>query len=168
MAGKIGRPLEERFWEKVQKSDGCWLWTACTNAHGYGQIRDRKVGAVQGRAWLAHRLAWTLKHGPIPDDIDACHHCDNPPCCKTEPDEKYPNGHLFLGTAADNAADMVAKGRSNRGERNGNTLLTAVDVLRIRQMWAAGVHSDEIAMEHGIHPMSVPRVASGRRWKHLV
>ena len=61
-----------------------------------------------------HHLAWEVANGPIPDGLWVLHHCDNPPCCETEPSDEYPDGHLFLGTHADNMADMAAKGRAQR------------------------------------------------------
>lgn len=72
-------------------------WTGAT-LKGYGQIGD-------GRCLrYTHRVAWELVNGPIPDGMHVCHHCDNPPCCNVD--------HLFLGTDADNNADMIAKGRA--------------------------------------------------------
>ena len=61
---------------------------------------------------MAHRFAWELANGTIPTGMLVCHHCDNPPCVKTEPDEQYPDGHLFLGTYEDNARDAISKGRN--------------------------------------------------------
>ena len=52
----------------------------------------------------AHRWAWMLVHGSIPDGLHVLHRCDNPPCFRPS--------HLFLGTDADNARDMASKGRS--------------------------------------------------------
>jgi HNH endonuclease len=76
---------------------GCIEWTGCLTADGYGAI------TVNGRGTRTHRVNWELTNGPIPPDMFVCHHCDNPPCCNVD--------HLFLGTHADNMADMRAKGR---------------------------------------------------------
>jgi hypothetical protein len=89
----------------VRMPNGCLEWTKCT-LKGYGQMH------VDGVTTLTHRLAWTLANGPIPDGLCVLHHCDNPPCCETAPSEEYPEGHLFLGTKADNMLDMAAKGRA--------------------------------------------------------
>ena len=98
--------LEEYFWRRVEKSHGCWLWTAYRDSKGYGF-------AVPGRGQkqLAHRVSWVLHFGQIPDGLLVLHKCDNPPCVRPD--------HLFLGTHADNAADMVAKDRQASGDRNG-------------------------------------------------
>lgn len=100
-----GIPLETRFWAQVDMRSGiweCWEWTGARLPRGYGFAWDNAVGANR----LAHRLAWELTNGPIPDDLWVLHRCDNPPCVRPD--------HLFLGTAADNAHDMMAKGRGRR------------------------------------------------------
>lgn len=78
---------------------GCWEWSGLRSARGYGRF-----GHDSRRA---HRIAWELTFGPVPDGLLVCHTCDNPPCIRPE--------HLFLGTDADNARDMVAKGRGRYG-----------------------------------------------------
>lgn len=84
----------------VRMSNGCLEWTGDTTKDGYGRI------SINNKNTLTHRLAWTLANGPIPEGMQVLHHCDNPPCCDTEK-------CLFLGTADDNMADMVAKGRGH-------------------------------------------------------
>lgn len=95
--------LDTRFWSYVDKRcpDECWPWTR-TRRHrrGYGGVWD-------GVRWThAHRVAYRLARGPIPDGMEVCHHCDNPTCCNPR--------HLFLGTQLDNMRDMDRKGRRRR------------------------------------------------------
>jgi hypothetical protein len=106
--------LSERFWRKVVKNgpNECWGWNGAVNPGGYGKLgRD---GDRNGTL-IASRVAWELAHGPIPEGLFVLHHCDNPPCCKTEPDERFPEGHLFLGTVLDNTRDMIEKQRHRWG-----------------------------------------------------
>lgn len=163
------------FWAKVQKSDDCWLW------HGerLGQIgrdSDHPRGNY-GRFYagnrpdgrrvqlLAHRVSFELANGRIPPRMDVCHRCDNPPCVRPE--------HLFLGTAADNARDMVAKGRRfqpvSLGEKHGNALLTAASVLEIRRLHRNGEATHkEMAAQFGVSPGTIESVTSRRAWKHVL
>lgn len=88
---------EDRFWDKVDRSGDCWLWTGAKFSGGYGHFNSN------GFNHLAHRFAWELENGPIPDGLILLHACDNPSCVRVS--------HLTLGTHEDNARDMVAKGR---------------------------------------------------------
>lgn len=101
------RPVEERFWEKVDKSPGqgpqgeCWEWIASRREYGYGQFVVKVNGKSSSK--VASRFAYELTFGPLPEDMRACHECDNPPCCRPD--------HIFAGTPADNMHDAQAKGR---------------------------------------------------------
>lgn len=95
------RPINERFFEKVFKNPvtGCWEWQGAHGLDGHGQF------VVEHKKVIASRFSWELVHGKIPEGMNVCHKCDNPPC--VNPD------HLFLGTQSDNIRDCVSKGRLN-------------------------------------------------------
>lgn len=88
-----------KFWMRVLRPspDSCWEWQG-GHSHGYGSVW------WQGRSRHAHRVAWTLARGPVPDGMGVLHHCDNPPCCNP--------AHLYLGTDVENARDRVERGRA--------------------------------------------------------
>src|SRR5215471_3903332 len=118
--------VAERYWTKViRHRSGCYGWVGGRDGAGYGRM---KIG---GHHVGAHRVAWEIGHGSIPDGMYVLHHCDNPPCTKTEPDDEWPDGHLFIGTASENTKDAYAKGRMksadmgrlNSGQRNGSAIL---------------------------------------------
>lgn len=147
----------------VQKNNitDCTEWTgALTN--GYGAI------TAGGSSWPAHRLAWTMDRGIIPQGLDVCHHCDNRMCVNTF--------HMFLGTAIDNAADALAKGRLSTGprrssyevfqpgEKHKDAKLTEADVRAIR------ASTDTLTTLMDRYKMSRPAIWKAKyhkSWRHL-
>ena len=154
--------MEDRFWAKVdvRGENECWEWMAC-KAQGYGRIG---LGGVGAGAENAHRLSWELHHGDIPDDLYVLHKCDNRGCVNP--------AHLFLGTQAENIADMVAKGRharvAQKGERNGRAMLTKDQVIEIRHRYAeGGVTLRHLGEEFGVCPATASHIVQGRNWPHV-
>lgn len=110
----------------------------------------------------AHRVAWDLTYGPIPDGMLVLHRCDNPSCVRPD--------HLFLGTQTDNMLDRKAKGRGNhrRGSRHGRAKLTEAQVLEIRSRYAAGdVTQTQLGDEYGVCHVVIGNIVRRRLWRHI-
>lgn len=147
--------LEEAWSQYIVRGgvDECWEWQGPMQGWGYGAL------SFQGQKFGAHRVAYELHNGPIPDGMQVCHTCDNPPCCNPS--------HLFLGSNDDNVRDRTLKGRSARGERVHNAKLTRKDVVKIRSLVQAGVSRQEIAKRYGITDGYVGRLARRKAWRHV-
>lgn len=151
------KTLEQRFEQKFERRgpDECWPWTGATNSRGYGVIRLPEDGGLA----LAHRVALRLD-GRDPGGLLARHSCDNPICVNP--------AHLLPGTPVDNAADMVERGRSLRGEQQPSAKLTEDAVREIRRLHAAGdVTLAELAKRFGVARATVSGVILGYRWVHV-
>lgn len=161
----------ERFWSTVDRSGGpnaCWEWQGRRDPHGYGRF------CSQRRTWRANRLALAFGKGEYDSNLDACHSCDNPPCCNP--------AHLWAGTNAQNRADSKAKGRTPSGDRHGMALhpesrcigeknagavLTEGQVVAIRLARQQGKAIRALAREYGVHQRTIQRVVKGTHWRHL-
>jgi hypothetical protein len=102
------RPLIRRFLDKVSMppghagADKCFEWIGARDVNGYGKFR-----VMPGMTASAHRLAYEMARGPIPQGSVLLHTCDNPVCVRVT--------HLRAGTQSDNIRDMHAKGRARPG-----------------------------------------------------
>jgi hypothetical protein len=148
---------EIMFWDRVGPEDerGCWPWIGDKNG-GYGRFEcdDKKIPA--------HRFAYALLVGPIPDGLYVCHHCDNTACVNPK--------HLYAGTQAENVADMWRRGRSHdrRGIGNSRAQLSERDVLEIRAAYAAGgITQRELSQRYRVCPSDVCHIITRKSWRHL-
>lgn len=148
------------FWAKVDQSyhpDGCWVWRGAKTSNGYGAFQ---MGV--GNTVRSHRIAYVLSHGAFDDSLVVCHKCDNRECVRPE--------HLFIGTNADNSADMSRKGRTARffGSKNGGSKLTETVAVAIYQDPRT---NREIAADYGVTSSLISLIRHRKLWgeatKHL-
>ncbi len=146
------------FWAhvKIAGPDECWEWTGAKMHKGYGVIR------FQGKGWRAHRLAWMLTYGAIPDEMLACHTCDRVSCVNP--------AHLFLGTITDNNRDCIAKGRTNpqRGEEIAWSKLTEDEVREIRRLHAlGGISYVALGKRFDVSETLIRHIVARKQWRHI-
>lgn len=156
------KSLIEKFWEKVllDDDDKCWEWQASKNRKGYGNFYV-SVGHSKDKHWLAHRMAWKLTNGKIPDGLHVCHHCDNPGCVNPS--------HLFVGTNRDNVLDSKKKGRrvERKGEEHPMAKLTEDEVKQIRELRKEGMTLMTLGEMFGVSYATIGYIASRRLWSHV-
>lgn len=151
-------PFEERFLQKVKKSDGCWEWIGTRDEDGYGKARDE-----DGTMHPASRIAYRMWIGDPGEDF-VCHKCDNPPCVNPE--------HLFLGSGQVNQRDKWSKGRgvnnAPRGETHPCTKFTESDIHRIRELYDTGQKSTiQLGRDYGVSDESIRQIVRRKTWRHL-
>lgn len=144
------------FWRYVTRGDNsqCWVWQGYVSVRGYGQL------TWMYRKHMAHRVSWEIHNGAIPDGLVVCHRCDNRRC--VNPD------HLFLGTSADNIADMVTKGRQSKGEAHPKTELSEGDVAEIRRLRNLGCTLTRIASQYNVSKSTIENITTGKTWKYTL
>jgi hypothetical protein len=146
--------LSRRFWSHVAVLGGGECWLCDLSVGGVGGHRQFTFRTADRQYHLyAHRVAWLLVNGPIPDDLKVCHRCDVPSCCNP--------AHLFLGTQADNLNDARAKGRLIDG-LGARCLSDAayVDILTSSRERGTGL---DLARKHGVSRVTVSRIRNGHQ-----
>lgn len=161
--GPTARPLEERFWEKVdRKAPGeCWEWQgAVVNVRGCLRGRFFVKWTERGsRSEWAYRVAYELAKGPILDGVTIRHCCDNPLCCNPR--------HLLAGTQGENVKDMHERGRARvrSGAAAPGAKLTETQVREVLDLQAKGISHRAIATRLGVSKTTIGSILTGKKWK---
>lgn len=160
---RISERARERFLSGVAAgaADECWQWQRSRTGSGYGQIM------IDGAMQYAHRVAFELHRGPIPDGAMVCHRCDVRTCCNP--------AHLFIGDHTDNMRDMAAKGRQwlqrapqrARGSGNSSAKLTESDVTFIRDQCRNGRTQQSMARRFGVSATAIYQIVTRKHWRHI-
>lgn len=161
--GELSESDKARFFAKINK-DGptmpnmeseCWEWKGVRNPKGYG------IARAAGGARLAHRVAYQIESGPIPEGLHCLHKCDNSGCVNP--------AHLWLGTNAQNHADKERKGRGHQafGEAAGKAKLTERNVMEMRVRFSLGETCNSLAKKFGVLWGTANRAITGSTWKHI-
>jgi HNH endonuclease len=150
------KPALERFWEKVEKNGPipsscpelgpCWMWMGSKDTGGYGWFHGKK----DFNSTLAHKVSFIIYSGMIPQGYDVLHKCDMPPCVRPS--------HLFLGTARDNAVDMLSKGRTPSAKLN------VFQVKDIITSLSHGVPGSRLAIIYGVSQATISEIKSRKIW----
>lgn len=179
-------PIPDQSQPHYQGLDQCWIWKAGKDGKGYGAF---KIGKKQ---YLAHRIAWYLANGPIPESAPCIlHKCDNPQCVNPS--------HLKTGTQKENAGDCANKKRTSQGDKhpfrknpelcargercgaytmpwtirkgslNGRAKLTEAKVIKMREIHRTTKNTyADIGMLFGVAETTTANAIKGKSWKHIL
>jgi len=157
----LSENFPQRFWAKVKKTEGCWVWTGAL-MQGYGNIVGKSYGRKFRINFASHRASWVLHFGPIPDGVYVLHHCDNRPCVRPD--------HLWLGTASDNMKDMYQKERHPRlqGLKQPLHKLTEAEVLEIRRLYSPELgNGTALAKQFKVCFATIYPIIHRKTWAHI-
>lgn len=157
LLSQIPKHIIQRFFDNLIVTESCWYLKDGRTKDRYSIIYPygRKGGQLG-----AHRLSYIIANGCIEDTKYACHTCDNKPCVRFD--------HIFEGTKRENVYDALSKGIINtRGEKNGQAVLTEIEVRRIRELIAEGKSQTSIADLYEVHPSTIHLIYKGKKWGWL-
>ena len=146
----------ERFLKHVDRPievNECWAWTGYKTPNGYGWC------SFNGKTDFAHRVAFRMWKGDIPQKMVVRHRCRNK-CVNP--------AHLDVGSYSDNLNDRVRDGTDGRGMSNTNSKLTDDDIRTIRSRRETGEKLLQIAESFGVRENSISRICARLTWKHVI
>lgn len=168
----VSEETKQKFWAKVIKSespDGCWMWIAAKDHHGYGHLNMNRVHV------RAHRLSLLIAGRELPEGQSVCHSCDVPACVNP--------AHLWLGSHMDNMVDRCKKGRTATGIRSGavkhpeatprgeghcRAKLNEEKVRAMREEYAkGGINLTDLGAKYGIKMVGAWQVVNRDTWAHV-
>jgi hypothetical protein len=148
----------DKFFSKVEKTDGCWFWKGGRQS----RIYSYGIFSLDGENVYAHRLSWIIHYGKIENNLCVLHKCDIPLC--VNPD------HLFLGSQIDNLEDCRKKGRSRNGSMPGEkhplSVLSNQKVLEIRSLHGLVLQKD-IALKYGVKKSQINKILLHKAWVQI-
>ena len=156
------RPLSERFWENVDKTNLCWVWKGYIDATGYGRFEGHR----------AHRISFFITHNRLNKTKMICHRCDNRACVRPD--------HLFEGNASDNARDAYYKGKLNITNiskdtqfKSGNRVnnigpIDSCTVIEIRKLYSEGITQVNLAKQYGFTRNVIWKIVNNKSYVQRV
>lgn len=139
---------QQRFEDKFEEGqpDECWLWQASTMTSGHGYFDQTS----------AHRIAYELEHGEVPDDAHVLHKCGTRHCVNPR--------HLYVGSHDDNMQDRLDDGNYARGEAATRGKLTVDEVRQIR---SADATYGELADQYDVSKRTINDIVNHNTWTHI-